>query len=110
MMKCKVLSSITTRKDGVRKTYEKGSIIYLEDKEVSRLIKESVVEVIDAIENNNADLQIDYLDEKELKKLNKDELVEYGGKIGIELTKEMKNQELMNAILDYIGEKESLGE
>ena len=68
------------------------------------------MEVIDVIENNNADLQIDYLDEKELKKLNKDELVEYGGKIGIELTKEMKNQELINAILDYIGEKESLGE
>lgn len=68
------------------------------------------MEVIDAIENNNADLQIDYLDEKELKKLNKDELVEYGGKIGIKLTKEMKNQELINAILDYIGEKESLGE
>ena len=110
MMKCKVLSSITTRKGGVRKNYEKGSIIYLEDKEVGRLVKESVVEVIDVIENNNADLQIDYLDEKELKKLNKDELVEYGGKIGIELTKEMKNQELINAILDYIGEKESLGE
>lgn len=109
-MKCKVLSSITTRKDGVRKTYEKGSIIHLEDKEVSRLIKESVVEVIDVIESNNADAQIDYLDEKELKKLNKDELVGYGGKIGIELTKEMKNQELINAILDYIGEKESLGE
>ena len=58
----------------------------------------------------NADSELIVADEKELKKLNKDELVEYGGKIGIKLTKEMKNQELINAILDYIGEKESLGE
>lgn len=110
MVKCKVLASITTREEGIRKVYEKGSNIVLDEKEAERLVKEAVVEVVDRLEDDDKVQEVDYLDEKALKKMNKEELIQYGLKIGIEVSKEMKNPEIVDSILDYIGEKESLGE
>ncbi|MDA3732831.1 hypothetical protein PBV87_15245 [Niameybacter massiliensis] len=110
MVKCKVLASITTREEGIRKVYEKGSSIVLDEKEAERLVKEAVIEIVDRLEDDDKVQEVDYLDEKTLKKMNKEELIQYGLKIGIEVSKEMKNPEIVDSILDYIGEKESLGE
>lgn len=110
MVKCKVLGSITTREEDIRRIYEKGSIIMLDEKEAERLSKELVVEILDIIQAGGKGEEVNYLDEKALKKLTKEDLIQYGLKIGIELSKEMKNQEIIDTILDYIGEKESLGE
>ena len=110
MVKCKVLASITTREEGIRKVYEKGSSIVLDEKEAERLVKEAVVEIVDRLEDDDKVQEVDYLDEKALKKMNKEELIQYGLKIGIEVSKEMRNPEIVDSILDYIGEKESLGE
>lgn len=110
MVKCKVLASITTREEGIRKVYEKGNSIVLDEKEAERLVKEAVIEIVDRLEDDDKVQEVDYLDEKALKKMNKEELIQYGLKIGIEVSKEMKNPEIVDSILDYIGEKESLGE
>lgn len=107
MMKCKVLGSITTRENGIRKVYTKGDSVILSPEEASRLVKEKVVEVIDTIDVAPDDAP---LDAKALKKMNKEELIQYGLEIGLELSKDMKNPDIVNAIVDYLEEKESLGE
>lgn len=47
---------------------------------------------------------MEYMEETALKKLNKDELIEYARSIGLTITADMLKNDMVDTILNYIGE------
>lgn len=105
-MKIRVLSSVRHNKC----LYKAGDIITnIEKHEANRLVELNIAEIIE----NSINQQIEpiYLSSDELKKMNKNELIEYGMSLESELKVEenMKKEEIVNSILNYIEEKNDMG-
>lgn len=106
MAVCEALTRISIRdKNGTLITFNKGDNLEIPTDEAINLEKDKVVKIISIDEGNNFET---YPTIEELKVKKKDELIEYANSLGLELSKSMKNEIIMNEILNRIQENQDL--
>lgn len=111
-MKCKVLKNIRNRDThGNEMTYKPGDFLEIREDEVKYLLENKAIESIDEVYLSSS---IDkeppqYNTREELNKLKKDELIEYANQLGLDNIENLKKDEIVNEILNFIEENEDNG-